>query len=155
MTVGTGPSSSRWTSSNPCLANTLADCGQSNTDRRGALTHGARQIQTLENCEQVQGSTGTSPAQVRWTKCDAGGFDMELPKCPWSSCDIPAQQTDGHTLYTHQPGLRFMPLVQAQTQGDSGVWEWLQGQPAASVLRRQDAPFSISCHTQPHPHQVS
>lgn len=39
--------------------------------------------------------------------------------------NIPAWQIDGHTHQHNKPGLRFTPLVQAQTRKDSGEQELL------------------------------
>lgn len=48
---------------------------------------------------------------------------MNLPKCPWTLPQIPAQQTEEHTHHHIQLGHALTPSVQAQTRGDSGEQE--------------------------------
>ena len=98
-TVGTGPRSSRLTSSDLRLAKASAGRGQSNTAQRGALTPSSPDTNSgdREQLRSLRGPLETPQHRIYQTRRSAGYSDVKLSTCPQSLCDVPAQQTDRHT----------------------------------------------------------
>lgn len=112
-------------------------------DRSERCSHPWSQTQTGELWagQNSPGTTGTSPAPSLQDVMEAI-LTRNSQKAHGPLPNFPAWQTDGctHILRHIKPGLKFMPLGQAQTQGDSAEQEMLRGQPqrdpTASALRR-------------------